>query len=90
VLVAQQSGVEVANWWKAERVLQEDLAGGGFEQVSAADDFGDALVGVINDASELVAWQADIAGSAGERATPDEEVAEVGTCCEGLWAEGVI
>ena len=92
--VAEQRGVEVGDGGQVERALEQDLAGGGFEQVGAADDFGDALVGVVDDAGELVAGQADVGGVAGERATPDEEVAEGIFGCgggvsggEGLGAE---
>lgn len=37
-----------------ESVLEEDLAGGVVEEVGAADDVGDALIGIVNDDGELV------------------------------------
>ncbi len=74
--------MEVERCGQAERLLQQNLAGGGFEQVAAADDFGDAQVGIVDGAGELVAGQAVPA--------PEEEVAEVGfyaaTGAEALWA----
>ena len=43
-------GVEVGWGGKAQGALEEDLAGSGFEEVAAADYFGDAGVGVVDDA----------------------------------------
>ena len=86
--------MEVIGGGKAERALEKDLASGGFEQVGAANDLGDALVGVVDDAGELVAGQADVGRIVGEWAAPDEEVAEGilgwtagGSAGEGLRAE---
>ena len=47
LVVAHEVGVEVGGGGECERALEEDLAGGGFQEVAAADDFGDAHVGVV-------------------------------------------
>ena len=78
-LVGEEMGVEVGGCGKEKGALQEDLAGGGFEEVAAADYFGDVGVGVVDHTGELVGRQAVFA--------PDEEVSEVGPGFEGLWAE---
>jgi hypothetical protein len=80
--VEHEWGVEVGGGWEVQGALQEDLAGGGFEEVAAADYFGDAGVGVIDDAGELVAGEVVFA--------PDEEVAEVDACGKGLGAEVLV
>ena len=41
VLVGEELSVEVVGRWEVESTLKEDLAGGGFEEVSAADYFSD-------------------------------------------------
>ena len=41
--VAHEVAVEVGGCREVERALQEDLAGGGLEEVAAADDFGDGM-----------------------------------------------
>ena len=48
--VAHEVAVEVGGGEVAERALEEDLAGSGLEEVAAADDFGDASEGVVDDA----------------------------------------
>ena len=50
VLVGEELGVEVRGRGKIEGALEEDLAGGGFEEVAAADYFGDLGVGVVDHA----------------------------------------
>src|ERR1700730_2832778 len=80
--VGEQAGVEVRGGGEAEGALQEDLAGGGFQEVAAADDFGDAHGGVVDYAGELVAGDSVF--------TPDEEVAEVFAGGERLGAEGAV
>ena len=55
------------------------LAGGGFEEVAAADNFRDAGFGVVDYAGELVAGKHVF--------SPDEEVAKVFACGEGLRAQ---
>ena len=45
------------------------MAGGGFEQVLAADDFGNAHSGIINHHGELVGWDVIV--------PPDHEVAKI-------------
>jgi hypothetical protein len=76
VLVREQLGVEVNGRWEVEGALKEELAGGGFEEVAAADYFGNLHVCVVDDAGELVAGEAVLA--------PDEEVAEVFARGKGL------
>ena len=49
VLVGEEMGVEVGRGGKEKGALEEDLAGGGFEEVAAADYFGDLGVGVVDD-----------------------------------------
>jgi hypothetical protein len=48
-------GVEVGGGEKMQSALEEDLAGRRFEEVAAADYFGDSSVGVVDDAGELIA-----------------------------------
>lgn len=69
VPVGEEMGVEVGGRWEVEGALEEELAGGGFEEIAAADYFGDVCVGVVDDTGQLVAGEAVL--------TPDEEVAEV-------------
>ena len=45
--VAHEVGVEVGGCGVVEGSLQEDLAGRGFEEVAASDDFGDLGEGVV-------------------------------------------
>jgi len=52
-----------------QSAVEQELAGGGFEQVFAADDFGDAHGGVIHDDGELIRGDVVV--------PPDDEVAEV-------------
>jgi len=42
VLVAEEMGLEISGSGEVESALEENLAGGGFEEVGSADDFGDA------------------------------------------------
>src|ERR1700730_12950505 len=80
--VGEQAGVEVRGGGEVEGALEEDLARGGFEQVTAADYFGYIHGGVVDYAGELVAGDSVLA--------PDEEVAEVLAGGEGAEAEGAI
>ena len=48
VLVGEELGVEVGGRGEVEGALEEDLAGGGFEEVAAADYFGDLHVCVVD------------------------------------------
>ena len=84
--VAHELAMEVGGGGVAEGALEEDLAGGGLEEVAAADYFGDVDEGVVDYAGELVAREADVGGVGGERLAPDEEVAEVDGGGEGLRA----
>ncbi len=83
--VAEEVGVEVGGSGEVEGALEEDLAGGGFEEVGSADYFGDLGGCVVDYAGELVAGEAVVVAGA-VRFTPDEEVAEVLACGEGLRA----
>ena len=58
--VAHEIAVVIRGRWEVESTLQEDLAAGGFEEVAAADDFGDLGESVVDDAGELVAREADV------------------------------
>ena len=86
VAIAHEVAVEVGGSWVVERLLKENLAGSGFEEVAAADDFGDVGEGVVYDTGELIAGKADVRGVGGEWLAPDEEVAEVDGSGEGLRA----
>ncbi len=48
VAVAEEAAVEVGGGGVVEGALEEDLAGGGLEEVAAADDFGDVGEGVVD------------------------------------------
>jgi hypothetical protein len=48
VFVCKEVGVEVGGCGEVESALEEDLAGSGFEEVAAADYFGDLSVGVVD------------------------------------------
>jgi hypothetical protein len=48
--VAEEMGVEVAGCGEVEGALEENLAGGGLEEIGTTDDFGDLGVGVVDDA----------------------------------------
>ncbi len=50
VVVGEKLGVEVRWRGKIEGALEEDLAGGGFEEVAAADYFSDLGVGIVDHA----------------------------------------
>jgi hypothetical protein len=50
VFVGEELGVEVVWGEKVEDSLEEDLAGGGFEEVAAADYFGDLRGCVVDHA----------------------------------------
>jgi hypothetical protein len=49
VLVGKELGVEVGGGGDVEGSLEKDLAGSGFEEVAAADYFGDVGAGVVDD-----------------------------------------
>ena len=87
VVVGEKSGVEVGWRGTSEGALEEDLAGGGFEEVAAADYFGDRGVGVVDHAGELVAGKTGVFRIVAKGFAPDEEVAEIFACSEGLGAE---
>lgn len=74
----------VVGWGlKAEGAVQEELAGGGEEEIGPADDFGDLMRCIVDNTGELVAWQLVRA--------PDDEVAKVASGNEGLGPEvGVV
>lgn len=79
LVVGEELGVEVFGSGEIEGALEEDLAGGGFEEVPAADYFGDSSVGVVDYTGELVAGKGVL--------SPDEEVAEIFSSGEGMGAE---
>ena|SRR5436190_1689536 len=57
-------------WWsQAKRAVEQQLAGGGFEEVFATHDFGDLHRGVINDYCELVSRDAVV--------PPNYEITEI-------------
>ena len=65
-----------------QSALEEDLAGCRFEEVAAADYFGDVGVCVVNYAGELIAGESVL--------SPNEEVAEVCAGFEGLGTEASV
>jgi hypothetical protein len=77
--VGDERAVVVGGGGGAEGAEEEELAEGGFDEVGAADDFGDAEVGVVDGAGELVAGDVVFA--------PDEEVAEIASGDSALGAE---
>ena len=79
--------MQVGRRGKIEGALEEDLAGSGFEEVATADYFGNYGVGVVDDAGEVVAGETGVLQIVAKRFAPDEEVAEVSACSEGLGAE---
>jgi hypothetical protein len=87
MLVGEERRVEVAGRGEVQRALEEDLAGGGFEEVAAADYFCDVGVGVIDHAGELVRRESGVTWVVAKGFTPDEEIAEVFAGYEGLWTE---
>ena len=82
VFVGEQGAVMPLGLRQVEGLAEEDLAGGGFEQVGSADDFGDLHGGVVDGDGELVGRDSVFA--------PDEEVAEIFSSGEGLMAEVVV
>lgn len=82
-LVEHERGVVVARGRRAEGAEDEELAERAFHEVGAADDLGNAKIGVVDGAGELVAGHAVFA--------PDEKVAEIAAGRRGLRAErGVV
>lgn len=67
---------------KPKGTVEQDLASSGFEEIFAADDFGDGHFGVVDGDCELV--RGDVV------AAPDDKVAEVTASSEGLWAEMLV
>jgi hypothetical protein len=82
IVVDNELAVEPGGEREAEGAVQENLSGGGLEQVGAADDFRDAHEVIVDDAGELVAGDAV--------ATPDDEVAEVDACGEAQRAQVLV
>jgi hypothetical protein len=82
VLVGEEVSVEVGGRGEVEGALEEELAGGGLEQVAATDYFGDLGVSVVDYTGELVAGEAVL--------SPDQEVSEVFARGERLWAEVLV
>jgi hypothetical protein len=87
MLVNEESGVKVSWGRKAQGALEQDLASGGFEEVAAADYFGDLGIGVIDYAGELVGREAGVFRMMAKGFAPDEEIAEIFAGDEGLLAE---
>lgn len=77
--VEHKRGVVINRRGRTERAEEEELAKGGFHEVGAADDFGDAEIGVIDGAGELVAGDAVF--------SPNEKIAEVAAGGGDLRAE---
>ena len=69
MVVEHERGVVVGGRGVAEGAEEEELAKGGADEIGAADDFGDAELGIVDGAGELVAGGVVFA--------PDEEVAEI-------------
>ncbi len=79
VVVHDERAVEPRGVGIAQRAVEQDLAGGGLEEVRAANDLRDAHGVVIDHAGELVAGDSV--------AAPYDEVAEVDAGDEALGAE---
>jgi hypothetical protein len=47
--VDEEAGVEVGGCGEIKGALEKDLAGGGFEEIAAADYFSDVGAGVVDD-----------------------------------------
>ena len=69
VFVAHEGAVEKGGRGPAEREVEEKLAGGGDEEVLAADDLGDLHGVIVHGAGELITGEIVV--------TPDDEVAEI-------------
>ena len=52
--IAYERAVEPLGWLRAEGLMQEDLAGGGGEEIGASDDFGDSGEDVVHHNREFV------------------------------------
>jgi hypothetical protein len=87
LLVNEESGVKVSWGGKAQGALEQDLASGGFEEVAAADYFGDVGVCIVDDAGQLVRREAGVFRIMAKRFAPDEKIAEIFAGDEGLLAE---
>ena len=77
--IQHQGAVKESRRGQTERAVEQELAGGGNEQVGTAHDFGDLHRGVIGDAGELVGGHVVV--------TPDNEIAEVASGDELLRAK---
>lgn len=82
MFVAHQFAVEEGGRFEAERAVEEQLAGGGEEEVGAAHDFGDLHGVVVGDAGELVRRKIVV--------TPEDKIAEGAASDEGLRTEGEV
>ena len=57
LFIPHQIAVKVRGRRKTERPLQQDLPRGRLQQIAAAHDFGDPHLGIVDDASQLIARQ---------------------------------
>ena len=76
--ISYQSAMKPGWIREAQRAVEKDLARGGLEQVTSADNFSDVSGVVVDNACELIAGQTVF--------TPDEEITEVDAGDEGLRA----
>jgi len=69
LIVGEERAVEESGWRPIEGAIEQELAGGGNEEISAADDFGDAHGVVIHGNGKLIGGEVIVA--------PDHEVTEI-------------
>jgi len=67
--VSHQSAMIEVGRMEAQRTIKEKLPGGGFQQIRAANDFGDFHCVIVGNDSELVCRNII--------AAPDDEIAEI-------------
>jgi hypothetical protein len=81
-VVCHQWRVKERRDLNSKRAIEESLTGGGNKQVGSADDLRDSHGRVIRDHGELIGWNIVV--------SPDDEVSEILSSVELLWAEAAI
>ena len=77
--IADEIAVVVVGGGEFECAKEKKLAGGGFEQIGSANDFGDLHGGIVDHDGELVGG--DVV------ATPNDEISEIASCGQALGGE---
>ena len=77
--VCDQRAMIESRWNQAKSSIQKNLSGGGFEEILAANDFGNLHCGIVNHDGELI--RRDLIVS------PDDKIAEVFAGDELLWTK---